>query len=68
MADGSAGPGVIRRLVDAAWSADAASADPDDPVVKGFAEFGLPPSSPLATEDQLRELEAWRDEPADPCE
>ena len=61
MADGRAGPGVIRRLVDTAWSADVASADPDDPLVRGFADFGLPSYSPLATEDQLRELEAWRD-------
>jgi len=61
MADGSAGPGVIRRLVDTAWSADLAPAGPDDPLVRGFAEFGLPAYSPLATDDQLRELEAWRD-------
>jgi hypothetical protein len=60
MADGTAGPGVIRRLVDTAWSAAVASADPDDPLVRGFADFGLPSSSPLATEDQLRDLEAWR--------
>lgn len=61
MADDSAGPGVIRRLVDKAWSADVASADPDDPLVRGFAEFGLPPDSTLATDDQLRDLETWRD-------
>ena len=61
MADGSAGPDVIRRLVDTAWSADVAPADPDDPLVRGFADFGLPSYSPLATEDQLRDLEAWRD-------
>jgi hypothetical protein len=61
MANGGAGPGVIRRLVDTAWSADVASADPDDPLVRGFADFGLPSYSPLATEDQLRDLEAWRD-------
>ncbi len=59
MADGSAGAGAIRRLVDTAWSADVASADPDDPLVQGFAEFGLPPDSPLVY--QLRDLEAWRD-------
>lgn len=39
MADGSAEPGVIRHLVDTAWSADVAAADPDDPLVRGFAEF-----------------------------
>jgi hypothetical protein len=61
MADGSAGPGVIRRLVDAAWAADVAAADPDDPLVRGFAEFGLPSDSPLAAEDQLHDLEVWRD-------
>jgi hypothetical protein len=61
MADDSAGPGVIRRLVDTAWSADVASAAPDDPLVRGFAEFGLPPYSPLVTDDQLHDLEAWRD-------
>jgi hypothetical protein len=61
MVDGSAGSGVVRRLVDTAWSADVASAEPDDPLVRGFAEFGLPSYSPLATEDQLRDLEAWRD-------
>lgn len=61
MSDGSPGPGVIRRLVDTAWSADVSSADPDDPLVRGFADFGLPSYSPLTTEDQLRELEAWRD-------
>ncbi len=61
MADGSAGAGAIRRLVNTAWSADVASAGPDDPLVRGFAEFGLPPYSPLATHDQLRDLEAWRD-------
>src|ERR1035438_2974210 len=60
MADGRAGAGVIRRLVDAEWSANAASADPDDPVVRGFAEFGLPSYSQLATDDRLRDLEAWR--------
>lgn len=61
MADGSAGPGDIRRLVDTAWSAGAAPAGPDDPLVRGFADFGLPSYSPLATEDRLRELAAWRD-------
>jgi hypothetical protein len=53
--------GDVRRLVHAAWSAKAAPGGPDDPVVRGFAEFGLAPSSPLATEDGLRGLEAWRD-------
>ena len=43
MANGGAGLGVIRRLVDTAWSANVASADPDDPLVRGFADFGLPP-------------------------
>jgi hypothetical protein len=61
MADGGAGPGGIRRLVDAEWSADVASADPADARVRGFADFGLPPYSPLATDDQLRDLEAWRE-------
>jgi hypothetical protein len=82
MADGSARSGVIRRLVDTAWSADVtpahrddllvqkfdfawsadvAPADPDDALVRGFAEFGLPKFSQLATEDKLRELEAWRE-------
>jgi hypothetical protein len=61
MADGSAGPGVIRRMVDTAWSANAASTGPDDPLVRGFAEFGLPSSSSLTTDDQLRDLETWRD-------
>jgi hypothetical protein len=60
MADGSADSRVIRRLVDAAWSADVASADPDDPRVRGFAEFGVSHWS-LTGEDRLRELEAWRD-------
>jgi hypothetical protein len=61
MADSSARPSVIRRLVDTVWSGDAASADPDDPLVRGFTDFGLPSYSPLATEDQLRDLEAWRE-------
>jgi hypothetical protein len=62
LAKDSANPSVIRRLVDTAWSAGAASADPDDPQVRGFAEFGLPPASPLTTDDQLHALEAWRDD------
>ena len=58
MADGSTGTNVVRHLVDTAWSArDAALADPDDPLVRGFAEFGLPSYSPLAAENQLRALE-----------
>jgi hypothetical protein len=61
MVDGRAGNGEIRRMVDAAWSANAASAYPDDPLVRGFAEFGLASSSSLATDDNLRSLEAWRD-------
>ena len=60
MADGCVEPGVIGRLVEMAWSADVASADPDDPLVRGFAEFGLPPSSSLATAGPLRDLESWR--------
>jgi hypothetical protein len=39
MADGSAGPSAIRRLVDTAWSADVASADPDDPLVRQLWEM-----------------------------
>jgi hypothetical protein len=61
MAHGSIGPGAVRSLVSSAWSAGAAPADPDDPRVRGFAEFGLPPDSGLATEDGLRDLHAWRD-------
>jgi len=61
MAQGSISPGAVRRLVDAEWSDGASSADPDDPQVRGFAEFGLPPDSPLATEDWLHRLQAWRD-------
>jgi hypothetical protein len=61
MAHGSISPGAVRRLVDAEWSAGGPSADPDDPQVRGFAEFGLPPDSPLATEDWLHRLQAWRD-------
>jgi hypothetical protein len=61
MAEGSPGPGVIRRMVDTAWSASELPADPDDPLVRGFADFGLPSSSSLATDGRLRELEAWRD-------
>jgi hypothetical protein len=60
MGGGNTGPGVIRRLVDAACSADVASADPDDPRIRGFAEFGLSPSW-LTGEDGPRELEAWRE-------
>jgi hypothetical protein len=60
MAGDSADPDLIRRLVDAAWTADLTPAGPDDPLVRGFAEFGLPLNSPLATHDQLRDLEVWR--------
>src|SRR5215471_11560800 len=60
MADGDGGSGVIRRLIDSERSVDTASADPDDPLVTGFAEFGLPPSSALAADTDLRDLEAWR--------
>jgi hypothetical protein len=62
VADDSVNPSAIRRLVDTAWSANAASADPDDASVRGFAEFGLSPDSPLATDGQLHQLEAWRDD------
>jgi hypothetical protein len=58
MAPASTAP--VRSLVGAAWSAGAAPADPDDPLVQGFAEFGLPPDSPYATESGLRNLHAWR--------
>jgi hypothetical protein len=61
MADGNVSPGAIRRLVDTAWSDDSALVDPDDPRVRGFAEFGIPTDSVLATEGWLHELEAWRD-------
>ena len=60
MGEASADVSAIRRMVDMAWSAHAASADPDDARVQGFAEFGLPPSSSLATHDQLPSLEKWR--------
>jgi hypothetical protein len=56
----SPGPGVIERLVAAAWSDGTAPADPDDPRVAGFAEFGLSPDSELVTERWLRDLDAWR--------
>ncbi|MGV0066273.1 hypothetical protein ACRU44_00940 [Mycobacterium colombiense] len=61
MTDGGSDPRFIRDMVGTAWSADLASADPDDPVVRGFADFGLPAHSPLATADHIRELDAWRD-------
>jgi len=61
MAHGNISPSAVRRLVDAEWSAGVPSVDPDDPQVRGFAEFGLPPDSPLATEDWLHRLQAWRD-------
>jgi hypothetical protein len=61
MAHGSIGSGAVHTLVDAAWSAGAAPADPDDPRVRAFAEFGLPPDSELATEGGLRSLHEWRD-------
>ena len=55
---------AVRRMVDEAWAGRTPSAgsqaDPDHPQVKAFAEFGLPPSSPLATQDQLTRLEEWR--------
>jgi len=52
--------GAIRRLVDTAWSANSASADPDDPRVRAFAEFGLPSSSALARDDELHNLATWQ--------
>jgi hypothetical protein len=61
MTDGGTDPRLIRDMVSTAWSADLAPADPDDPAVRGFADFGLPAHSPLATADQLRDLDAWRD-------
>jgi hypothetical protein len=60
MSEASADVSVIRRMINEAWSAHAASADPDDARVRGLAEFGLPPSSSLATHDQLPRLETWR--------
>jgi len=54
-------------MVHEAWSAHAAPADPDDPRVRGFADFGLSPSSPLATQEQLRSLEKWRESLAIPA-
>jgi hypothetical protein len=60
IADDSASPNTIRRLVGAARSADLPSSDPDDPLVRGFAEFGLPSYSSFTTDDRLRDLEAWR--------
>jgi len=61
MALGSAGSGAVRDLVDEAWSADTGLPDPDDPRVRGFAEFGLRQDSDLATDGGLRALHAWRD-------
>ena len=55
------GPGAVRSLVDAAWSAGTGPPDPDDPRVRGFAEFGLRQDSDLVTDDGLRVLQAWRD-------
>src|ERR1051326_9419427 len=60
MALGSAGSGAVRDLVDEAWSAGAGRPDPDDPRVRGFAEFGLRQDSGLATDGGLRALHAWR--------
>ena len=51
---------ALGRLVSTAWSARAESADPDDPEVRGFAEFGLRPSSGLATEEHLSRMDQWR--------
>lgn len=60
MTHGDAGSGGIHGLIDRAWSAKRAAADPDDPLVRGFADFGLPSSSPLAMGSQLSDLKAWR--------
>jgi len=60
MADDRADYDAIRRMVHTAWSADAPLAAPDDPMVRGFAEFGLGPSSSLVTAGNLRSLEEWR--------
>jgi hypothetical protein len=62
MADKDAGPGVIRRLVDDTLSDYVASADPDDPKVRGFADFGLPTWSPLASDERLHDLKIWRND------
>jgi hypothetical protein len=56
------GGDVIRHMVDEAWSNGAPSADPDDPLVQGFAEFGLAQTSALVTKDNLRRLKSWRDD------
>jgi hypothetical protein len=60
MTHGDAGSGGIHRLIGRAWSAKRATADPDDPLVRGFADFGLPSSSPLVRDSQLPDLKAWR--------
>jgi hypothetical protein len=62
MANGRVGGDVVRHMVEEAWSNEAPSADPDDPLVQGFAEFGLAPASTLATNDNLRGLKSWRDD------
>ena len=59
MVDDSARPSAIRHLVRKAWSADEASAVPDSPLVRGFAEFGLPQNSSFIEDNQLSELELW---------
>lgn len=61
MSEGSADASAVRCMVRAAWSSHAASADPADPRVQAFADFGLPPYSPFAGENQLRGLDAWRE-------
>lgn len=58
MADAS----IIRRLVDTKWSSHGTSADPDDPLVRGFTDFGLSADSKFATDEQLHDLEVWRDD------
>jgi hypothetical protein len=57
------GSGQIQRLVSMAIErfVPTSAADPSDPKVQAFAEFGLPPSSVFATADGLRELETWRE-------
>ena len=40
MGEGSADVSAVRRMVDAVWSAHAASADPDDPVIPDLVTSG----------------------------
>ena len=52
---------AARRMVAQAWSTNAAVMDPDHPIVRGYAEFGLSPSSPLVEYGQLDRLAEWRE-------